>query len=69
MIQTSSGTDSRAQFVKVGFDVFPVYGDDLSGWSVDPLDLSPGRPSYRYESLEELFFALVNFNLCPEGTA
>jgi hypothetical protein len=56
--------------MKVGIEVFPVYGDESSGWSVDPVDLAPGQPAvFRYNSLDELFFALVNLNLSPEGQA
>ncbi|MBI4517766.1 MAG: hypothetical protein HY699_18325 [Deltaproteobacteria bacterium] len=60
----------NAQLMKIGLEVFPVYGDEASGWSVDPVDLVPGHPlAYRYGSLDELFFALVNLNLSPEGHA
>ncbi len=59
-----------AQLLKVGLEVFPVYGDDLSGWSMDPIDLAPNTPKWhRYDSIEELFFALVNLNVSPEGQA
>jgi hypothetical protein len=57
-------------FVRIGSDVFPVYGDDRSGWSLDPRDLSVLRPrECRYGNLAELFFALVNLNLSCEGRA
>ena len=60
----------NAQLMKVGLEIFPVYGDEASGWSVDPVDLAPDKPEgFRYRSLDELFFALVNFNLSPEGQA
>jgi len=60
----------NAQLMKIGLEVFPVYGDEVSGWSVDPVDLAPGQPrAFRYPSLDELFFALVNLNLSPEGEA
>jgi hypothetical protein len=60
----------NTQLMKVGLEVFPVYGDEATGWSVDPIDLAPGRPKeYRYPSLDELFFALVNLNYGPEGEA
>jgi hypothetical protein len=63
-------TAVNAQLMKVGLEVFPVYGDEASGWSVDPVDLAPGQPQvFRYRSLDELFFALVNLNLSPEGQA
>jgi hypothetical protein len=49
-------------YLRVGGDVFPVYGDEIRGWSPRAddfrgvVDCSP----YVYTSLEELFFALVN---------
>jgi len=60
----------NARLLKIGVEVFPVYGDEKSGWSVDPGDLYPQMPAwYRYQSLDELFFALVNLNCSPEGEA
>ena len=29
----------NARLLKVGMEVFPVYGDERSGWSMDPIDL------------------------------
>ncbi len=49
-------------YLRVGDEVFPVYGDPVRGWSPradDFHDLPPASP-YVYASLEELFFALVN---------
>ena len=58
------------QLMKVGLEVFPVYGDEKSGFSVDPSDLYPHMPGlFRYTSLDELFFALVNLNVATEGKA
>ncbi len=66
----TNATPIKAQLMQVGLEVFPVYGDEASGWSVDAVDLSPDHPhAYRYRSLDELFFALVNLNLSPEGQA
>ena len=60
----------NAQLMKIGLEVFPVYGDESSGFSVDPGDLYPQMPAwFRYASLDELFFALVNLNVGPEGRA
>jgi hypothetical protein len=68
--QTHSEVAVNARLLKVGLEVFPVYGDETSGWSVDPGDLYPQMPVwYRYQSLDELFFALVNLNIGPEGKA
>jgi hypothetical protein len=56
--------------LKVGLEVFPVYGDDSSGFSMDADDLSPKvSRQFRYRSIDELFFALVNLNCAEEGTA
>jgi hypothetical protein len=58
------------RLLKVGLEVFPVYGDERSGWSMDPIDLTPDTPKWlRYDSLDELFFALLNLNVTPEGQA
>ena len=60
----------NARLLKVGLEVFPIYGDDKAGYSVDPSDLYPTvPPSFRWRSLEEAFFALVNLNISPEGQA
>jgi hypothetical protein len=60
----------NARLLKVGLEVFPVYGDERSGWSMDPIDLLPEAPKWlRYDSLDELFFALLNLNVTPEGQA
>jgi hypothetical protein len=56
--------------LKIGLEVFPVYGDEVVGWSMDPVDLTPDTPKWlRYDSIDELFFALLNLNVAPEGEA
>ncbi len=56
--------------LKVGLEVFPVYGDESSGFSMDADDLAPTVcRQYRYRSIDELFFALVNLNCAEEGSA
>lgn len=60
----------NTRLLKVGMEVFPVYGDERAGWSMDPIDLSPETPRWlRYESIDELFFALLNLNVTAEGSA
>ena len=61
------GVEGRT-YLRVGGDVFPVYGDELRGWSprADDFDALVACSPYVYASLDELFFALVN--LCT-GTA
>ena len=51
--------------------MFPVYGDDLRGWSTRPDDFGGFTASspYVYASLDELFFALVNLCAGPRGEA
>lgn len=68
---TSAGKSAvPTTLLKVGLEVFPVYGDDSSGFSMDADDLSPKvSRHFRYHSIDELFFALVNLNCAEEGTA
>ena len=68
--QPQSEVSVNARLLKIGLEVFPVYGDEKSGFSVDPGDLYPQMPIwFRYRSLDELFFALVNLNISQEGQA
>lgn len=56
--------------LRVGLEVFPVYGDETSGFSMDADDFLPTvSRNVRYRSIDELFFALVNLNCAEEGTA
>jgi hypothetical protein len=65
----STVADNRC-LLQVGLEVFPIYGSEKHGWSIDQGDLSPLTPrEFRYRSLDELFFALVNFNVASEGRA
>ncbi len=60
----------KTQLMKVGLEIFPVYGDERSGFTVDSAERHAQTPQWcRYRSLEELFFALVNLHNCPEGNA
>lgn len=59
-----------ACLLQVGQEVYPVYGSVDQGWSVERLDLAErALAGYRYRSLEEIFFALVNFSFCKVGEA
>ena len=70
MIHAHSAVETNACLLKIGTEIFRVYGDEQSGWSVDPGDLHVLAPAqFRYGSIEELFFALVNLNLSVEGSA
>jgi hypothetical protein len=55
------GADGRT-YLRVGGEVFPVYGDAVRGWSprADDFRGIVSSSPYVYSSLEELFFALVN---------
>lgn len=56
--------------LQVGLEMVPVYGDEQSGWSLDQGGVEGLVPSaFRYRSLDEVFFALVNLNLSSEGNA
>jgi hypothetical protein len=60
--------DARGFLIEIGASVFPVYGDATQGWSIDRHDIIDGTP-YRYATLDELIFALVNFSLHVDGSA
>ena len=49
-------------YLRVGGDVFPVYGDELRGWSPRAADFGTHQAPSRfvYTSLDELYFVLVN---------
>ena len=49
-------------YLRVGSEVFPVFGDEVRGWSprADDFPDADASSPYVYTSLEELFFALVN---------
>jgi hypothetical protein len=58
-------------YLRVGGEVFPVYGDVVRGWSPRADDFSgvAACSPYVYTSLEELFFALVNLCTTSGGEA
>jgi len=66
---TCPDVSTKARLVQIGAEVFPVYGDEKTGWSLDLGDLCSQMPKYRYRSFDELFFALVNLKVAPEGQA
>ena len=70
MIQSAAQGAISTTLLKIGLEVFPVYGDESSGWSMNADDFAPSSPAlFRYQSLDELFFALVNLNVSEEGQA
>ena len=70
MTRDCSTSSINTRFLQIGLEIVPVYGNDDCGWSLDAEEL-PGRTSagLRYESLDELFFVLVNMNVSSEGSA
>jgi hypothetical protein len=69
-ITAKGGLVLRAQLLRIGSEVFAVYGDENCGFAVDPEDFNPSVPAgCRYLSLDELYFALVNLHATPEGRA
>jgi hypothetical protein len=67
MTSTRSESTVHAQLVRIGVEIVPVYGDNRTGWSFEPGIQSTRWPIYR--TIDELFFALVNMNISPEGNA
>lgn len=63
-----TAVESRT-YLRVGGEVFPVYGDEVRGWSTRSDDFRGVTVTspYVYESLDELFFALVNLCTGPHG--
>lgn len=59
---------TRGLLIEIGKSVFPVYGDQASGWSIDRRDITDSTP-YRYATLDELVFALFNLSLHVSGDA
>jgi hypothetical protein len=56
--------------LNVGNEVYPVYGSDQLGWTLDSGDLhSEVATQFRYQSLDELFIVIVNFTIATNGTA
>jgi hypothetical protein len=59
----------RRTYLRVGGDVFPVFGDDVRGFSPfadDFFGLVASSP-YVYASIEEMFFVLVNLRIAAVG--
>lgn len=59
-------------YLRVGGDVFPVYGDELRGWSPRADDFGTQKkapPRFVYGSLDELYFVLVNLCTARESGA
>ena len=60
----------NTRYLKVGEEMFAVYGDPDSGWSLQQDDLQSGAGKcHRYRSIEELYFVLANLSVSPCGSA
>ena len=66
---TPNPSGAPLTYLRVGAGVYPVYGDQLRGWSprADDFQGMGAWSPYVYQTLDELFFALVN--LCVSGGA
>ena len=58
----------RGFLLEIGTMTFPVYGDATIGWSIIRRDIMDVTP-YRYGTLDELVFALLNYSLVSAGDA
>jgi hypothetical protein len=64
MSQQRFDTVPDTYVLRIGHDLYPIYGHDACGWSIDRRDLSqPTTTQFRYDSLDEIFFALVNLHV------
>jgi hypothetical protein len=72
MASTRSAIPIQPQLVRIGLREYPIYGNDEHGWSIDERDFSARQSAtwtFRYRSLDELVFALVNFHVSGERGA
>jgi bifunctional DNase/RNase len=65
---TQSGQPVRGFLLEVGSLTFPIYGDAAQGWSIMRRDIADGTP-FRYDTFDELLFALLNFSVVSSGQA
>jgi hypothetical protein len=56
-------------YLRIGAAVYPVYGDDLRGWSLRADDFGSvlAVTPWVYGSIDEIFFALVNLSTQASG--
>lgn len=58
----------RRTYLRIGVQLFPVYGDAMRGFSPVAQDVrSQAISAYRYASVDELYFALVNLCMARGG--
>ena len=56
-------------YLRIGAAVYPVYGDDIRGWSLRADDFGAvlATTPWVYGSIDEIFFALVNLSAQARG--
>lgn len=56
-------------YLRIGAAVYPVYGDELRGWSLRESDFGSvlAATPWVYGSIDEIFFALVNLSTTARG--
>jgi len=56
-------------YLRIGAAVYPVYGDELRGWSLRAEDFGSviAATPWVYGSIDEIFFALVNLSTQARG--
>ena len=61
-------TASRT-YLRIGAAVYPVYGDEVRGWSLRADDFGSvlAVTPWVYGSIDEIFFALVNLSTQARG--
>lgn len=64
-MQRINATGSLTPYLlQVGSEVYPISGDPQRGWHLaDEELLDAAELGFRYQSVSELFFALVNLSL------
>ena len=65
--RTLSTQPIRTRLLQIGLEVVAVSGNDQCGWTLEAED--PPLSATRYDSIDELFFVLVNMSIAHEGTA
>ncbi len=66
LLRMREAADTARTYLRIGGEVFPVYGDTLRGFSPMAADVG-GASRFVYESLDELYFALVNLWVARAG--
>ena len=67
MIRNQLAAMGNAFTVRIAGATLPVSGSSQAGWGVTYGDDPP--TSYRYGTLDELAFALINLSIVDDGTA